>query len=97
MEDSFDGIITLSDENGAENDYELYDFIEHNDNVYLRLIPLEEEEEENDVAEFIILKLLQDKEDCDECLITVEGAELDAVLTRFEEMDREYDMSQGEE
>lgn len=87
MDEAFDGVITLTDEDGVESDFELYDFVEFNDQIYLRLIPIEQETGDGEVSEFIILKLVQDKEDSDECLITIEGEELDTVIARFEECD----------
>lgn len=90
MDEAFDGIITLTDEEGVESDFELYDFVELGDQIYLRLIPAEQDnEEDEDIAEFVILKLIRDKEDCDECLITIDGEELDAVIAKFEECDAE--------
>jgi len=89
MDEAFDGIVTLTDEEGVENDFELYDFVEMDDQVYLRLIPVEQDSEEEDVAEFVILKLINDGEDSDECLVTIDGEELDAVIAKFEECDAE--------
>jgi len=87
MDQEFDGIVTLTDEEGVTSDFELYDFVELDNQVYLRLIPVEQDTEEEDVAEFIILKLINDESDCDECLVTIDGDELDAVIAKFEQCD----------
>ena len=45
-------VVTLTDENGEESDYEIIGSLEDNGNDYLALVPVE-----NDADEYIILKV----------------------------------------
>lgn len=83
-------IITLTDDQGKEVDFEHIDTIEMNDKYYVILLPVEDPE--NGV---VILKL-DDLED-DEVLVGVEDdEEADAVLNKYLEMIENDDEAEEE-
>ena len=55
MEDDLDNIIVLNDEEGKEVQFEFLDLIEYEDEEYVILLPIEEENEE-DAGEVVIFK-----------------------------------------
>ena len=73
-------ILTLTDEDGVEKDYEVIGDMEIDGNNYLALVPSDE-----DGDEFIILKLATD-EDGNEMLVTIDDDdEFDKVADAFED------------
>lgn len=90
-EDERDDIVVLVGEDGEEVEFELLDTVEMNDNEYVVLLPLEEQEDE-EVDEVVILKV-EHNEDGDDAFITVDDEEeLTEVFEEFKErMEEEYD------
>ena len=73
-------ILTLTDEDGVEKDYEVIGDMEIDGNNYLALVPADE-----DGDEFIILKLAVD-ENGNEMLVTIDDDdEFDKVADAFED------------
>ena len=64
-EELSDNIITLTDEDGKESNFELLDLVELDDEEYVVLLPVAEEGEEEE-GEVVILKLEDTDEDWDE-------------------------------
>ena len=87
MEDKiFDNdYFTLTDEDGNEIEFELIGRCERNGNQYFAMIPAEDEEPENDIYEYVILKL--DTVDGEEMLVTVDDDdELDDIADYFDDL-----------
>ncbi len=78
-------VITLTDEDGNETDFEFIAEYEKDGNHYYALIPAEEEPSESDVCEYIILKLAV--EDGEEVLVTIDDDdEQDDVADYFDDL-----------
>lgn len=85
MTEDRDDIIVLVDEDGEEVEFELIDTIEMNDNEYVVMLPLEEDEEasENDVDEVVIFKI-EHGEGGEDSFVTIEDEEeLSEVFEEF--------------
>lgn len=96
MEDERDDIVVLVDENGEEVEFEHIDTIEMNDNEYVVLAPLvEDESEDSDEEEVIILKV-DHNADGEDSFVTVEDEEeLDAVFEEFQaRMEEEFGLEE---
>jgi uncharacterized protein YrzB (UPF0473 family) len=76
-------ILTLTDENGADIDFEYLDCIEYQDKEYLVLMPVSEEEEES--GEIVILEVEPVDEENENYLAVSDEAVLDAVYAIFKE------------
>ena len=63
--EELDNIITLNNENGEEVKFEFLDLVDLDDEQYVVLLPMTEENEE-DEGEVVILKLEDTDEDSDE-------------------------------
>lgn len=93
MADDKDDVVVLVDENGEEVEFEHLDTVELNDNEYVILLPLSEEEDtEDDVDEVVILKI-EHNENGEDSFITVEDEEeLQEVFEEFKtRMEDQYD------
>lgn len=77
---------TLTDEDGNELQFEVIGQCEKNGEQYFAMIPVEEEESQNDdVCEYVILKLA--KEGDEEFLVTVDDDdELDDIADYFDDI-----------
>ena len=73
-------ILTLTDENGADVEFEYLDCIEYEGKEYLILLPVEGEE-----AEIVILEVEPVDEENENYLAVTDEAVLDAVYTIFKE------------
>ena len=73
-------ILTLTDENGADVEFEYLDCIEYQDKEYLILMPLEEESNE-----IVILEVEPVDEENENYLAVSDEAVLDAVYAIFKE------------
>ena len=86
-------IVTLTDEDGVESDFEVIGSLELDDNEYLALVPVDSEEDE-----YIILKIMV--ENGEEILVTIDDDdEFDRVADAFDNELEEvfgYDDEQGE-
>ena len=74
-------ILTLTDENGADVDFEYLDCIEYQGKEYLVLMPIEEEESN----EIVILEVEPVDEENENYLAVSDEAVLDAVYAIFKE------------
>ena len=78
---------TLTDEEGNEIDFEVIAQCERDGNTYFAMIPAEDESKanDNDICEYIILKLAE--EDGEEILVTVDDDdELDDISDYFDDL-----------
>jgi uncharacterized protein YrzB (UPF0473 family) len=76
---------TLTDEDGNEIDFEVIGQYEKNGERYFAMIPVEEEDDSNDILEYVILKLAV--EDGEEILVTVDDDdELDDIADYFDDL-----------
>jgi uncharacterized protein YrzB (UPF0473 family) len=76
---------TLTDEDGNEIEFELIGRCEKNGKQYFAMVPVEEEENENGICEYVILKL--DTVDGEEMLVTVDDDdELDDIADYFDDL-----------
>lgn len=86
---------TLTDEDGNENQFELIASCEMNGNVYLALVPVDEDQEE--LEEYVILKRELDSEG-EEILVTIDDdEEFDRVADLFDEEFSEIDYDSDSE
>ena len=88
-------IVTLTDEEGEENDFEVIDSLTIDGSDYLALVPVDSETDE-----YIILKVAKDEND-DDILVTIDDDdEFDRVADRFDEeimAEYDYDDTDGSE
>ena len=78
-------IFTLTDEDGNEIEFELIAQCERNGNKYFAMIPVSDEEENDEVCEYVVLKLAVDNGE--EVLVTVDDDdELDDVADYFDDL-----------
>ena len=73
-------ILTLTDENGADVEFEYLDCIEYQEKEYLILMPIDE-----DSNEIVILEVEPVDEETENYLAVSDEAVLDAVYTIFKE------------
>ena len=73
-------VLTLTDENGAETEFEYLDCIEYEGKEYLVLLPMEEE-----AAELVILEVEPVDEENENYLAVEDEATLNAVYGIFKE------------
>ncbi len=77
--------------------YEIIDTVTIDDHIYVALLPLGEDDDYEEDAEFTILEMTDDPDDEENCILrTVDDEELyvrigDAFLERFAEFDDEED------
>ena len=97
MDEELDNVIVLNDEDGNEVKFEFLDLVELEDEEYVVLLPIEEEEEGD--GEVVILKLEDTDEDSEEeSYVGVEDEEiLNKVFAIFKEKFKdEFDFVDGE-
>lgn len=91
-------LLTLSDEDGNEQEFEIIDSLELGDDFYYALVPiLSDESIETDDGDLVILKVITEEESGDEILATIDDDdEYDKVagifadkLSEFYEIDEE--------
>lgn len=88
LEENNDNIVVLNDENGKEVKFEFLDIIELDNEEYVVLLPVSEDEQSEDEGEVVILKIEDnDDEDSDEeSYVSVEDEEiLNKVFEIFKE------------
>ena len=86
MAEEFENIITLSDSDGSEADYEILDVVPYGDSEYAVLLPVDDD---SDPVEAVILKVLPGEDD-EDTLAGVEDAELlEKVYAEFVERNRD--------
>ncbi len=82
--EEFDNIITLTDENGDDAEFEFIDLIEYENEEYVVLLPVEEDEDGE--GEVVILKVEATDDPDMESYVAVESeAVLSAVFEIFKE------------
>ena len=84
MQEEYTNVITLTDSDGSDVDFEVLDIIPYNDHEYAVLLPVDDE---SDSPEAVILELLEAEEDNEEDMLQgVEDEEiLNAVFNLFRE------------
>ena len=84
MQEEYTNVITLTDSDGSDADFEVLDIIPYNDHEYAVLLPVDDE---SDSPEAVILELLEAEEDNEEDML--QGVEdediLNAVFNLFME------------
>jgi uncharacterized protein YrzB (UPF0473 family) len=86
-------IIVMVDENGEEEEFEFLDNIEMEGNEYVVLMPYTEEDTD-DEAEVVILKVLHDENGEDTFVNIEDEDELDSVFEQFKfRMEDEYEFN----
>lgn len=94
MSDFGSDFVVLTDEEGVEQEFEHLDTLENNGTTYMAFIPADCEEDE---AELVILKLLNEGTD-DEVLATIDDeTELEEIFGLFMERLEEDEFYEGEE
>lgn len=83
-----ENVITLTDDDGNEENFTLIDVLELNDERYAILLPLDEEESDEEEIEAIILKFSQD-EDGNDMLVSIEDEEWEEVADAWAQMEEE--------
>ena len=84
MQEEYTNVITLTDSDGSDVDFEVLDIAPYNDHEYAVLLPVDDE---SDSPEAVILELLEAEEDNEEGMLQgVEDEEiLNAVFNLFME------------
>ncbi len=78
-------IVTLTDEDGNEIDFEIIGQHEMNGELYVALLPAEEEEKDGSQWEYTVLKLAKDGDE--EMLVTIDDDdEFEAVAAYFDDL-----------
>lgn len=79
-------VVTLTNEDGEEEDFEIIGEYEKNGTTYFAMIPADDaENDDSDILEYIILKLTV--EDGEEMLVTVDDDdELDEIADYFDDL-----------
>ena len=85
MAEEFDNILSLTDEEGNEFEYEVVDAIEYNGEEFAVLLPVEEEID----AEVIILAVEVDEEGMENFFSVDDAATLEAVYEIFKEKNKD--------
>lgn len=80
LEEEENSIITLTDENGKDMEFEYLDCIEYEDTEYLVLIPAQE-----DANEIVILEIQPVDEENENYVAVEDEATLDAVYSIFKD------------
>ena len=84
MQEEYTNVITLTDSDGSDVDFEVLDIIPYKDHEYVVMLPVDDE---SDSPEAVILELLEAEEDNEEDMLQgVEDEEiLNAVFNLFME------------
>ena len=84
MQEEYTNVITLTDSDGSDVDFEVLDIVPYNDHEYAVLLPVDDE---SDSPEAVILELLEAEEDNEEDMLQgVDDEEiLNAVFNIFME------------
>ena len=84
MQEEYTNVITLTDSDGSDVDFEVLDIVPYNDHEYVVMLPVDDE---SDSPEAVILEILEAEEDNEEDMLQgVEDEEiLNAVFNLFME------------
>lgn len=89
VDDDLNNLVILNDEEGNEVKFEFLDLIEYEEEEYVILLPIEDEEknqEEDEAGEVVILKLEDTDSEDEESYVSVDNpATLNAVFEIFKE------------
>lgn len=99
MEEELDNVIVLNDEEGNEVKFEFLDLVELDEEEYVVLLPILENENEEGDGEVVILKLEDSEDDSEEeSYIGVEDEEILAKVFEIfkEKFKDEFDFVDGE-
>ena len=86
MDEELDNIIVLNDEDGNEVKFEFLDLVELDDEEYVVLLPILENEEDEGDGEVVILKLEDTESEDEESYVSVDD---DDVLNKVFEIFKE--------
>ena len=92
-EELSDNIITLTDEEGKETNFELLDLVELDNEEYVVLLPVDDEESE-EPGEVVILKVEDSDDDSDEETESYVSVEDEETLTKVFEMFKDKFMNE---
>ena len=81
MSENFDNIISLTDENGVDTDFEVLDLIEYNGKEYVILLPTDDD----DAGEVVILEVVDEGDDMESFVSVDDESVLMAVFEQFKE------------
>ena len=84
MEDTYENVLTLTDEEGNDVDFEVLDIVPYKEHEYVVMLPVDDE---SDSPEAVILELLEAEEDNEEDMLQGVDDEdiLNAVFNLFME------------
>ena len=83
--EEIDNIVSLTDEDGNEIEFEFLDLIDYDEEEYVVLLPVEDESED-EIGEVVILKVEQTESEDQESYVGVEDEEvLNKVFEIFKE------------
>ena len=84
MQEEYTNVITLTDSDGSDEDFEVLDIVPYKEHEYVVMLPVDDE---SDSPEAVILELLEAEEDNEEDMLQgVEDEEiLNAVFNLFME------------
>lgn len=84
MQEEYTNVITLTDSDGSDVDFEVLDIVPYNEHEYVVMLPVDDE---SDSPEAVILELLEAEEDNEEDMLQgVDDEEiLNAVFNLFME------------
>ena len=86
IDEELDNIIVLNDENGKEVKFEFLDLVELDSEEYVVLLPVEEEEDNEETGEVVILKVEDTDSDDEESYVSVDDEEtLNQVFEIFKD------------
>jgi uncharacterized protein YrzB (UPF0473 family) len=88
MEEAYENVLTLTDEEGNEVDFEVLDVVPYEGCEYAVLLPVDDD---SDSPEAVILELLPSADDAEEDVLqgVEDEAILDAVFSLFMERNRD--------
>jgi len=88
-------ILTLEDENGVEQEFELVDSLDYNDNRYVALVPLLEDEDDEENGELVLLRADYMDEDEEFLVIIEDEDEFNQVADLFmQRLKDDYEISE---
>ncbi|MCI8632264.1 MAG: DUF1292 domain-containing protein [Lachnospiraceae bacterium] len=87
--EEMNSIISLTDEQGNEVQFELLDVVPYNGNEYIAIVPAEEEDEEGDMVQ--LYRIVPDEDGETETYVGLESEEeLDAVYSEFQKRNADF-------
>ena len=96
MAEEEQNIVTITDENGNDTQCEVYDVIDFEDKTYALLLPLEEEESEDEDAEMIVMQYVEDDEESAHFETIDDEDEFNRVCEYVQSLEDEYEDDEEE-